>query len=250
LTTLHESSFIHPQRSHRFSIPLIRAAVWSEERLLPLASSGILEVTTGAPEIGFVDPMLRRRLGPLGRGMLHGAGRVAEGLGPLASVFASRHGDVTRTTPILEDLARGLPPSPTLFSMNVHNAVAGVWSIARQDPSPSVSLAAGPETFGWGLLEAFSLHAASPANPTLFVYGEDPLPPPFSGFADLEVPLHAVALLIGHPATRRLVLSWEPGGTGAKATVPQSMQVLQTLHIGNPQGPWAETSGTWSWCVE
>ena len=238
---------------HRFSVPLLRAAVWSAEPLLPLDSSGMLEVTSGPPEIGFVDPMLRRRLGPLGRGMLHCAGRVSEGLGPLSSVFASRHGDVARTTPILEDLARGLPPSPTLFSMNVHTAVAGVWSIARQDPSPSTSLAAGPETFGWGLLEAFNLHAATPEKPVLFVYGEDPLPPPFSGFADLEMPLHAVALLIGLPASRRLVLTREPGGPdgpGAPAIVPQSMQALQTLHSGDPQGPWSERGGTWSWCVE
>ena len=186
----------------------------------------------------------------MGRGMLHGAGRVAEGMGPLASVFASRHGDVARTTPILEDLARGLPPSPTLFSMNVHNAVAGVWSIARRDPSPSVSLACGPETFGWGLLEAFSLHAATPAHPVLFVYGEAPLPLPFSQFADQELPLHAVALLIGLPASLRLVLTREPGGAGAPAPVPQSMQVLQTLHSGKPQGPWAEATGAWSWRVE
>lgn len=235
---------------HRFSVPLVHAAAWSVGPLLPPVSSGILALDTGTPEIGFVDPLLRRRLGPLGRGMLHCAGRVAEGLGPLASVFASRHGDVTRTTPILEDLARGLPPSPALFSMNVHNAVAGVWSIARRDPSPSISLAAGPETFGWGLLEAFGLHIATPANPVLFVYGEAPLPPPFSEFADLELPLHAVALLIGAPAARHLILTWEPGKGGPSASVPQSMQVLQTLHSGIPRGPWAEASGAWSWRVE
>lgn len=235
---------------HRFSVPLIRAAVWSVEPLLAPVPGGRLDIGSGPPQIGFVDPLLRRRLGPLGRGMLHCAGRVAEGLGPLASVFSSRHGDVTRTTPILDDLARGLPPSPTLFSMNVHNAVAGVWSIARQDPSPSTSLAAGPETFGWGLLEALSLHLATPANPVLFVYGEDLLPPPFRPFADQELPLHAVALLIGLPAAEHLVLTWEPGREGPSAAVPQSLQVLQTLHSGHPQGPWAEASGAWSWHVE
>ena len=235
---------------HRFSIPLLRAAVWSVEPLFPPVSIGILELASGTPEIGFVDPLLRRRLGPMGRGMLHCAGRVSEGLGPLASVFASRHGDVARTMPILEDLARGLPPSPTLFSMNVHNAVAGVWSIARRDPSPSIALAAGPSTFGWGLLEAFGLHTATPANPVLFVYGEAPLPPAFSEFADLEMPLNAVALLIGAPAAQHLILTWEPGKGGPPATVPQSMQALQTLHSGNPQGPWAEASGAWGWHVE
>jgi hypothetical protein len=168
----------------------------------------------------------------------------------MPSVFASRHGDVARTVPLLEDLARGLQPSPTQFSMNVQNAVAGVWSIARQDPSPSVSLAAGPETFGMGLLEALSLHASNPGNPVLFVYADEPLPEPFSGFADRELSLHAVALLVGLPAAGRLIFTREPGGSGTCAPVPQSMQVLQVLHSGLPQGPWIEASGSWSWSVE
>lgn len=231
----------------RFSVPLIRAAVWSLEPLLQPASDGFLEVCSGPPELGFLDPMLRRRLGPLGRAMLHCAGRVAEGRGLLPSVFASRHGDVTRTVPILEDLARSLQPSPTQFSMNVQNAVAGVWSIARQDPSPSVSLAAGAETFGLGLLEALSLHGAEPTSPILFVYADEPLPEPFTGFAERELPLHAVALLIGFPATRHLTFSREPGGAGPVAAVPQSLQVLQVLHGGLPQGPWAEMGAAWTW---
>ena len=233
----------------RFSVPLLRAAVWSAEPLLQ-PNGGFLDLATGTPETGFVDPLLRRRLSPLGRGMLHCAGRVADGMGPLPSVFASRHGDVTRTMPILEDLARGLPPSPTQFSMNVQNAVAGVWSIARRDPSPSIALAAGPETFGLALLEAISLHSVRPEQPVLFVYAEEPLPFPYAGFANQELPLHAVAFLIGLPASRQLVFTREPGGAGAMASVPQSLQILQTLHSGQSQGPWVEASGAWSWHVE
>ncbi len=235
---------------HRFSVPLLRAAVWSVEPLLPPEGGGLLELAAGTPELGFVEPLLRRRLSPLGRAMLHCAGRVTEGRGPLPSVFASRHGEVARSLPILEDLARGLPSSPTQFSMNVHNAVAGVWSIARQDPSPSNSVAAGAETFGLGLLEAFSLHVAVPSQPVLFVYADEPLPAPFAAFTDREAPLHAVALLIGLPATKRLVLEREPGGTGDPAPVPQSLQALQTLHSGLSQGPWAEAGGTWRWAAE
>lgn len=232
------------------SVPLLRAAFWSLAPLLGAQGDPFLEVSSGAPDLGFVEPLLRRRLSPLGRAMLHCAGRVAEGLGPLPSVFASRHGEVARSLPILEDLARGLPSSPTQFSMNVHNAVAGVWSIARQDPSPSVSLAAGPETFGMGLLEAFALHVADPAQPLLFVYADEPLPAPFAAFADREAPLHAVALLIGLPAAKRLVFEREPGGAGEPAPLPQSLQALQALHSGLPQGPWAEAGGTWRWAVD
>ncbi|MFN7959447.1 MAG: beta-ketoacyl synthase chain length factor [Holophagaceae bacterium] len=232
------------------SVPLLRAAVWSQEPLLPPGGEGFLDQASGPPGLGFLEPLLRRRLSPLGRAMLHCAGRVAEDLGPLPSVFASRHGEVARSLPILEDLARGLPSSPTQFSMNVHNAVAGVWSIARQDPSPSTSVAAGPETFGLGLLEAFGLQAADPTRPVLFVYGDEPLPAPFAAFADREAPLHAVALLLGQPARRRLVLERVPGAAGNPAPVPQSLQALRALHSGLAQGPWAEAGGTWRWAVE
>jgi hypothetical protein len=220
------------------------------EPLLPSAPEGFLDIGSGVPDVGFVEPLLRRRLGPLGRAMLHCAGRVAEGAGPVRSVFASRHGDVTRTVPILQDLAKGQPPSPTAFSMNVQNAVAGIWSIARQDPSPSTSVSAGPETFGLGLLEAQALHMSDPGSPVLFVYADEPLPEPFGSFADGEAPLHAVALLIGLPAVRRLGFGRDPGASGPAASVPQSLQALQALHSGQPQGPWAAVGGTWTWHAE
>ena len=235
---------------YHFSVPLLRAAVWSVEPLLPSGDDGFLDIATGPPDVGFLEPLLRRRLSPLGRGMLHCAGRVADGFGPLPSVFASRHGDVARTMPILEDLARGVSPSPTQFSMNVQNAVAGIWSIARQDPSPSISLAAGAETFGLGLLEAHSIQARTPGQPVLFVYAEEPLPALFAPFADRELPLHAVALLVGLPAARQLVVSRKPDRSGDEAPVPQSMQALQALLAGHCQGPWTEASGTWSWRVD
>jgi hypothetical protein len=234
-------------QTQRFSVPLIRAAVWSVAPLLQPSSDPFLEIGSGSLDLGFIDPLLRRRLGPLGRAMLHCAGRVAEGLGPLPSVFASRHGDVARTVPILEDLARALPVSPIQFSMNVQNAVAGIWSIVRHDPSPSTSLAAGPETFGLGLLEALGLHTSDPTSPVLFVYADEPLPDPFKAFAEQELPLHAVAMLIGLPATRCLGFTREPEASGSLAPVPQSLQVLQVLQSGQAQGPWLEAGAAWLW---
>ena len=231
-----------------FSVPLCRAAAWSPEPLFPPGQGAFLDIASGAPDVAFVEPLLRRRLGPLGRAMLHVAGRVTAGLGPMRSVFASRHGDVARTMPMLEDLAREFPTSPAHFSLNVHNAVAGLWSIAQQDASPSVSLAAGAETFGWGLLEAFSLWQEDPGAAVLFVYGEDPLPEVFQGFVDQVSPLHAVALLLGAPATHHLQVT-RSAGTGETCPLPQSLQGLRALHTGQAEGPWDAGSGTWQWAL-
>ena len=230
-----------------FTLHLLRAAFWSPAPLAQALPEGFLEVASGPPDIGFVPPLLRRRLSPLGRGLLHGAGRVAGDLPEVRSVFASQHGDVARTLPILRDLAHGLEASPTQFSMSVHNASAGIWSIVREDRSASTSVAAGYETFGWGLLEAFALHQAHGGAPILFLYGDDPLPELLTEFEPLQAPLHSIALLLGRPAQRHLVVRREgPGGRGP-ADQPQSLHALSALG-GIPQAEaWPGRSGAWSW---
>ncbi|WP_243302455.1 beta-ketoacyl synthase chain length factor [Geothrix oryzisoli] len=232
---------------HTFKIPLLRASVWSQEGGRE-ASTSFLDRASGPPDVAFLDPLIRRRLSPLGRAMLHCAQRAAGDQGPLPSVFSSRHGEAGRSLPVLEDLAQGLPPSPTQFSMNVHNASAGIWSIARRDPSPSLSLAAGLESFAWGLVEAQAIHAAAPETPVLLVHGDAPLPPLWASFDANPLPLHALALLIGLPAIHHLILTWSPEARPAVADGPWEGPCA--LDFEAPGGPWATADGTWAWRVE
>ena len=159
-------------------IPLLRASIWSGEPdpELPAPGHGFPDLTTGDPDVGFVAPLLRRRLSRSARGMLHCAHRVAPADTGIRTVFASRHGEMDRTVAILKELHDGAEISPALFSLSVHNAVAGLWSIAKGSREASTSIAAGPDTFGWGLLEAFGTWQAEPSAPVLFVYGDDDLP--------------------------------------------------------------------------
>ncbi len=231
---------------HTFKIPLLRASVWSQAG--PDTSSPFLDRAGGAPDVAFLDPLIRRRLSPLGRGMLHCAHRVVGDLGPMPSVFCSRHGEASRTVPVLEDLAQDLQPSPAQFTMNVHNATAGIWSIARQDPSPSLSLAAGPETFAWGLVEAHAIHAAKPGAPVLLVHGDAPLPPLLAAFDVDPLPLHALALLIGLPAIHHLVLTWAPEARAPGARDPR--EGPRATDFEAPGGPWSTVDGAWTWRVD
>ena len=225
-----------------FSIPIARAALWSQEPLGGVALNPFLDAASGPPDTAFIEPLLRRRLSALGRGMLHCAGRVAADVPALRSVFASQHGEPSRTMPMLEDLARGLEISPTQFSMNVHNAVAGIWSISRQDRSACTALGAGPETFGWGLLEAYSLHRANGGAPVLFVYGDDRLPEVLAEFEPMQAPLHAVAFLIATPGTRQLQVRRD-AAQDAPMAMPQSLHCLRAMSDGPAAtGPW-----TWAW---
>ncbi len=229
-----------------FSIPIQRAALWSPEPLA-LDLPGFVDMAVGPPELPRVEALLRRRLSPLGKGLLHGACRVTEGLGPLPAVFASRHGDPGRALPMLSDMALGEEVSPTTFSMNVHNAAAGIWSIATKDTSPMTALGAGPETFGLALLEAYAQHQRT-GSPVLCVYGDDRLPELMAPYEEDATPLHAVAFLIGTPATVHLRVRRVPGGAAPASSLPQSLHALQALVGG--ESAWAGPAAVWHWAWE
>jgi hypothetical protein len=229
-------------------IPLLRASAWFEQApaVLSPGADGFLDLASGKPDVAFVEPMQRRRLSPLARAFFHCANRIAPP-GDVRLVFASRHGEAERTLGILHDLAAGAEASPTLFSTSVHNAVPGLWSILRGSRAGINAVAAGPETFGWGLVEALAAYRADPSGPVLYVYADDRLPDPWAG----PVPpgaLHAVALLLGEPAERRLRLA-RSAGEQAEPAEPQSIHCLQALG-GGGSSPWAGPGGTWQWFLE
>ena len=228
-------------------IPHARACCWFEEDpqnpLLPAGAAHSLEVGWDRPGVDFVEPMLRRRLSRLARGFFHCAQRLAPPEN-VRVVFASRHGEVDRTLSILQELAAGREVSPALFSMSVHNAVAGIWSIFKGNRAPMSALAAGPETFGWGLVEAIATWRADPAWPVLYVYADDRLPEPWA--AGLPQPgLHAVALLLGGDEGPELTLLREPSPGGPGSPEPQSHHFLEAWRGG--QGAWQGPEGCWQW---
>ena len=160
---------------------------WSGDALHPDDGS--------APEVRFVDALLRRRLGRLSRMALHVANEAAAGLASLTTVFASRHGELARTVGILHALAADEAPSPAAFSLSVHNSAAGIFSIARANQAPSTALAAGEETLLWALQDAAVRLDADPDSPILLVYADEPLPREYQSFSPSE-PAHAVAFLL------------------------------------------------------
>jgi hypothetical protein len=192
-------------------IPLLRAAAWFaqdplDSRLAP-GTEGGLDLAWGEPDVAFVDRLQRRRLSPLARGCFHCARRVSPPE-QVRVVFASRHGEADRTLAILQDLAAGAEVSPALFSMSVHNAVPGLWSILNGDRASFSAVAAGPDSFGWGLVEALATFRADPSGPVLFLYGDDRLPDPWADPTP-RGQLFAVALLLGEPG-RPLALESGP----------------------------------------
>ncbi|WP_345811313.1 beta-ketoacyl synthase chain length factor [Paraburkholderia sp. PREW-6R] len=210
-----------------------------------------------APDIGFIEPIVRRRLSTLSKVALKVAHDcVAQNEARV--VFASRHGELRRTTDILRSISAAEPVSPTAFSLSVLNAMTGVFGMARGDRSAASAISAGAQTLGYGLLEAHAQHACQPAAPVLLVYADEPADPAYGTIED-EVQGGAVAILIDSVhATGELVcavsdapeplpLTRDIGATAAAACFPTQSQALQhCLDTGKP-AQWRGTQAAWQW---
>lgn len=203
-------------------------------------------IPAAGPDIRFVDAMLRRRLSPLARMSLHVAHACSDGLPQLRLVFASRHGELNRTMVMLRQLAQGEPLSPTAFSLSVHNTAAGIFSILREDRSPATAIAAGDETLGCALLEASCQLDAEPGLPVLVVYGDEPLPEEYRGYATGPEPHHALAVLLAPDAGRSIEFEVSASGRDAPSPGPQSLAFLPGLTAGRG-GCWTGSQHTWTW---
>jgi hypothetical protein len=198
-----------------------------------------------SPELKFVDPMLRRRLGPLARMLLQVANDCADKQRGMRVVLASQHGELSFAVSMLRQLAAGEPVSPAHFSLSVHNAPAGIWSIAREDRAASSAIGAGEETLGQGLVEAHCQLAEDDA-PVLFVYGDAPLPTEYRGFAERPDPRRALAVLLERGAERVATVETSPARGETPSPGQQVDAFLQHLADGAPQR-WTGTTQTWSW---
>ncbi len=219
---------------------------WAEWAGAPWAIEGEDE-----PGVRQMPAMLRRRAGFLGKMALEVAYQCLDGRTGVPSVFCSRHGDVTRAVELLTDLARASPLSPTAFGLAVHNATAGLFSIARADQASHIALSAGPSTIEHAVIEACSLLADGAPMVLLTAY-DCPLPPVFAHFHDCAEQPHAWAWLMVPAAQDALGLSWtqaEPDAAdpAAAAPPPGGLDVLRFQLSGAERLERAAGQRRWHW---
>ena len=205
----------------------------------------------GEPEVPFLPPMQRRRCDQLSRMVLHVVHACCEEslLAEVASVFASRHGPINTTAILLSDLARQASISPARFSHSVHNAPAGLFSIWAANSRPSISLAAGSETFAHGFLEALCMLHRRLGEPVLYVMGEESIPDPLVASSDHREQPHAIALLFSTDASGGgLEFKLEEGGTRqASQGLGDSLEFMRWWLSDEPTLCIAHEDRTWTW---
>jgi Beta-ketoacyl synthase, N-terminal domain len=201
----------------------------------------------GEPGVRAMPPMLRRRLGQLGKMALEVAYAAAGGRTGIPTVFCSRHGETARAIALLNDMAAGVPLSPTAFGMSVHNANAGLFSIARGDRANHIALAAGDGTLEHAVIEACGLLAdGEPA--VLLVAADCPLPPLFAPFADRDEQPHAFAWLIAAEGGEPMALDWEAADAAEDhGGLPGTLAVLRFHAAGAPRLERVAGRRRWRW---
>ncbi|WP_375162901.1 beta-ketoacyl synthase chain length factor [Pseudomonas sp. LS44] len=178
------------------------------------------------PDVSFLPALQRRRLSRLARMLFHVAWPLAERYGHLPLVFTSRHGETPRTLAILSDLVRSEPLSPTQFSLSVHNAIIGLWSIQRGDTSEMTALAAEGDGLEHAMLEAGTLLAEG-APAVLVVIAEEAPPALYASQID-DVPFpYALALLLTPGTEWQLEL--HAGEAGQPLEWPHPLNLLRAL---------------------
>jgi len=203
-----------------------------------------MEAGDQMPDVTFLPPMQRRRLSRLARMAFAVATPLAEGRPPMPLVYASRHGETPRTFAILNDLARQEPLSPTQFSLSVHNAIIGLWSILQRDTSEMTALAAEGDGLEHAVLEA-GLLLAEGAPAVLVVIAEDQPPAAYEPWIDdVQFP-YAVALLI--KPGNAWQLSLEAGESVETSIWPHALDLVRMLLNGEPSRQHHWKRRRWNW---
>ncbi|WP_449430767.1 beta-ketoacyl synthase chain length factor [Pseudomonas putida] len=199
-----------------------------------------------APDVSFLPALQRRRLSPLARMAFAVGWPLAEGRDALPLVFVSRHGETPRTFSMLCELAEQQPLSPTQFSLSVHNAITGLWSILRGSTCEMTALAAAGDGFEQGVLEAAALLAEGAAEVLLIVAEELP-PDAYRPYID-DVPFsYAVGLLLTPGQQWRLTASGASTAAPAPGQLPHALSWLRASLSGQATFTHQWKRRTWNW---
>jgi hypothetical protein len=200
------------------------------------------------PGVRAMPAMLRRRAGFLGKMALEAAYQCIGAHKNIPTVFCSRHGEVSRSLEMLSAMAEGEPLSPTSFGMSVHNAIGGLFSIARADKSNNMAIAAGSNSVENAVIEACGLLEDGAPRVLLVVY-DCPLPPAYVSFQGSDNQAYSWAWLMERPGEDVVSLSWS-GSAGIDLqhadAIPAGLEIHRFYLLGEQK--LEKTSGRQRWC--
>lgn len=207
----------------------------TQEAWLAWADDFFLINGNAEPPVRAMPAMLRRRAGFLGKMALEVAYQCLGNRTAVSMVFCSRHGEASRSVELLADLVQNELLSPASFGLSVHNAIGGLFTIARDDQANTIALGAGVSTIEHAVIEACGLLADGEPAVLLVAY-DNVVPPVYSSFQDCVEQPHAWAWLMQPAADTAdtVSLTWsasnhadESDGDAADSKLPAGLEILR-----------------------
>jgi len=161
------------------------------------------------PDVDIIPLMLRRRLNLLGRACGSEILKHLKDDEIMPIVYCSQHGDIERTTKVLNELADNQPVSPMYFSLAVHNAICGILSIQAGLTSNISTIAAEQEGLVPVLLEAAGI-LLSGAEKVLCVICDVTLPEIYRDEQSLPKIPYAISFIVSKSEGVHLTLTQLP----------------------------------------
>jgi hypothetical protein len=144
-------------------------AVWP-----PLQPDAEQDLVRQKELLASVPKMLKRRLSPLAKTVFCAAKQCIDERMIMPTVFSSSHGELAKSFSMMEMLDAGEEISPTAFSLSVHNAIAGLFSMAWKNKLQCTVVAPGEEGLAAAFIEGLGLLQEG-AEQVLLVFYDEPL---------------------------------------------------------------------------
>ncbi len=196
-----------------------------------------------------VPKMLKRRLSPLAKTVFCAARQCLDDDTTIPSVFSSTHGELAKSFRMMEMITAGEEISPTAFSLSVHNAIAGLFSMAYHNQTQSTVVAPGEEGMAPAFIEALGLLEEG-AGQVLVVLYDEPLvdfypSAPFQLTAENSCAVALVMTKNGEGMPIQFSCSQKTGGDGEQPVqIPALIRFLSGQH---PEMKVQTNRHSWCW---
>lgn len=200
------------------------------------------------PNVSFLPALLRRRLDLTSRLMFQAAFSLADKWGDYPVVFVSHDGEINRSFEMYVSLLKDLLVSPNAFSLSVHNAAVGQWSMVRQFLGETVALAARRDGFECGVIESVSM-LNDGCERVLLIVADNPLDVEFNVSPYIRSPFaYAVAMILEKGDDYSL--SFQSENHSDDGTYWGALNWIKAMKQGKKSFQHKYLNGSWRWQIK
>jgi hypothetical protein len=131
-----------------------------------------LPSTGKSAPINLIPKLLHRRFSPLAKAVFYAVDSCIKIGEQIPTVFSSANGELAQSLAMLKTIQSQNELSPTAFSLSVHNAIAGLFSIVYQNHREVTVIASGQDGIAPAFIEALGILHEGETEVLLVLYDE------------------------------------------------------------------------------